>query len=282
MQQLRAYTASTKENPNAMRVDYFDPVENYNLKTIFQGEYLNIDPPDVRLASADDFVAVSLDAVGVEIPNPRVALGTKIGLNVRTDKSQLLSKQPHRGSEVPLQTKAMTWQPQEPLLGSTLHGYTQARPYEVIIIASLIDNHINIGGLSRVSEIFGAKSLHINKLDVLKSPQFISVSVSSDVWLPIEELPVPDIPRFLRERRLEGYTIVGIEQTDRSIVLGRDNWKFPTKTVLVLGSEREGIPALLLSEMDVCVEIPQTGQTRSMNVQTAAAVVLYEYTRQHG
>ncbi|KAI9763297.1 MAG: hypothetical protein M1840_000779 [Geoglossum simile] len=281
MQQLHAYTASTKENPNAMRVGHFDPVENYNLGTIFQGEYLNMNPPDVRLLSADDFIAVGLDDIGTEIPNPRVALGSKTDLDVTAGKSSQSSKQPQRHSEVPLQTKAVTWQPQELLLGSTLHGHTQGRPHEVIIIASLIDNYFNIGGLSRVSEIFGAKSLHINSLAVLKTQQFTSVSVSSDVWLPIEELAVPDIPQFLRERRLEGYTIVGIEQTNRSVALGQADWRFPRKTVLLLGSEREGIPALLLSEMDVCVEIPQKGQTRSMNVQTAAAVVLYEYTRQH-
>ncbi|KAI9769005.1 MAG: hypothetical protein M1839_003835 [Geoglossum umbratile] len=281
MQQLYAYTASTKENPNAMRIGHFDPVESYNLETIFQGEYLNMNPPDVRLVSTGDFAVVRLETAGVEIPNPRITLGSKTDLGTVMGGSQQ-SVKPQRRSEVPLQTKAVAWKPQELLLGSTLHGHTQDRPYEVIIVASLIDNYFNIGGLSRVSEIFGAKSLHINKLDVLKTPQFISVSVSSDVWLPIEELPVPDIPQFLRERRLEGYMIVGIEQTDRSKVLGQGDWKFPRKTVLLLGGEREGIPALLLSEVDVCAEIPQKGQTRSMNVQTAAAVVLYEYTRQHG
>lgn len=282
MRQLHAYTVSTKENPNVMRVDHFDPVENYNLEVIFQGEYLNMNPPDVRLVSTDDFVAARLDAAGVEMPNPRISLGNGTNLeDAATEESQQLGR-PQRRSEVPLQTKAVAWHPQDLLLGSTPHGHTQRRPYEVIIVASLIDNYFNIGGLSRVSEIFGAKSLHINKLDVLKTQQFISVSVSSDVWLPIQELPVPNIPQFLRERRLEGYTIVGIEQTDRSKVLGQGAWKFPRKTVLLLGGEREGIPALLLSEMDVCVEVPQKGQTRSMNVQTAAAVVLYEYTRQHG
>lgn len=80
---------------------------------------------------------------------------------------------------------------------------------------------------------------------------------------------------------MEGYTIVGIEQTDQSVVLGRDaGWRMPRKAVLMLGSEREGIPAGLLGEVDLCVEIRQRGETRSLNVQTAAAVVCFEWDRQ--
>jgi tRNA guanosine-2'-O-methyltransferase len=50
----------------------------------------------------------------------------------------------------------------------------------------------------------------------------------------------------------------------------------------VLGAERTGMPADVLVECDECVEIRQWGSTRSMNVQTAAATVLYEWRRQWG
>jgi tRNA guanosine-2'-O-methyltransferase len=43
-----------------------------------------------------------------------------------------------------------------------------------------------------------------------------------------------------------------------------------------------GMPAAVLGECDILVEIPQVGVTRSLNVQTAAAIVLFEYGRQHG
>jgi tRNA G18 (ribose-2'-O)-methylase SpoU len=50
--------------------------------------------------------------------------------------------------------------------------------------------------------------------------------------------------------------------------------------VLVLGAEREGIPAELLVLLDGCVEIPQLGLIRSLNVHVSGAIALYEYTRQ--
>ena len=77
-----------------------------------------------------------------------------------------------------------------------------------------------------------------------------------------------------------GFTVVGIEQTDRSSMLGSPEAILPEKVVLVVGSEKEGIPAVVLTECDILVEIPQQGITRSLNVQTAVSIVLFEYIRQ--
>jgi tRNA G18 (ribose-2'-O)-methylase SpoU len=47
-----------------------------------------------------------------------------------------------------------------------------------------------------------------------------------------------------------------------------------------LGAEKDGIPVTLLQELDIVVEIPQLGLTRSMNVHVSASLLLWEYTRQ--
>jgi len=156
------------------------------------------------------------------------------------------------------------------------------RPTEMIVIGSLLDNAYNLGGLSRVSEVFGAQSLYVsNPTTLLPNKDFTSVSVASHSHLPIHALPIKDIPDFLTRKKIEGYTVVGVEQTDRSKILGDEGTVLPAKTVLIMGAEKEGIPALLLGECDLLVEVPQRGVTRSLNVQTAAAAVLFEYARQH-
>ena len=48
------------------------------------------------------------------------------------------------------------------------------------------------------------------------------------------------------------------------------------KTVLLLGAESTGVPAPLLAEVDACVEIPQRGLLRSLNVHVSAAIAAYE------
>jgi tRNA G18 (ribose-2'-O)-methylase SpoU len=59
------------------------------------------------------------------------------------------------------------------------------------------------------------------------------------------------------------------------------DFKFPRQTVLVLGREKEGIPADLLGLMHHTVEIPQLGVVRSLNVHVSGALAVWEYTRQH-
>lgn len=49
---------------------------------------------------------------------------------------------------------------------------------------------------------------------------------------------------------------------------------------LFISNEREGIPANLIQQLDVCVEIPQQGIIRSLNVHVSGALLIWEYTRQ--
>ena len=50
--------------------------------------------------------------------------------------------------------------------------------------------------------------------------------------------------------------------------------------VLVLGREKEGIPVDIIHILDACIEIPQLGVVRSLNVHVSGAIALWEYTRQ--
>ena len=45
-------------------------------------------------------------------------------------------------------------------------------------------------------------------------------------------------------------------------------------------NEKEGIPVDFIQLLDVCVEIPQRGLVRSLNVHVSGALLIWEYTRQ--
>ena len=69
-----------------------------------------------------------------------------------------------------------------------------------------------------------------------------------------------------------------MEQATNSISL--QSYTFPQRCVVVLGNEQNGMPAAVLPLMDVCLEIPMLGVTRSLNAHVSGAMVLWQYTQQ--
>lgn len=259
----------------------FNAKLNYTFAGIFSGNYLlggdeaNIISPELFILTTQDFAKETFIPLG---------RAKQLG-GITREKAEDTKSIETAATKTPLQTKSGTWDSQSPIEANEYRTNKVCSPrgdrLEIIVIASLIENAYNLGGISRVSEIMGVSTLCFHNKEILKSKDFASVSVSSEVWLPILELKAADILEYFYAKKLEGYSVVGIEQTDRSIVLGKGGYKLPKKVVLLLGSEKFGIPAELLAELDICVEISQKGETRSMNVQTAAAVVLYEFCRQY-
>ncbi|XP_021765778.1 uncharacterized protein LOC110730295 isoform X2 [Chenopodium quinoa] len=154
----------------------------------------------------------------------------------------------------------------------------KANRQQIILVASLIDRIPNLAGLARTCEVFKASSLAIADANVLQDKQFQMISVTAEKWVPIIEVPVNSVKNFLEKKKREGFAVLGLEQTANSIPL--DKYNFPQRTVLVLGREKEGIPADIIHVLDTCIEIPQLGVVRSLNVHVSGAIAIWEYTRQ--
>lgn len=150
---------------------------------------------------------------------------------------------------------------------------------ELVVVASLCDLVPNIGGICRLCDALGVGELVLGSLAVTASQHFKSTAVSADRWMPMKECSIPDLPEYLLDMKRKGFTLVGLEQTDSSRKLN-PSLKFPRKTLLLIGREREGIDGDLLALLDWCVEIEQKGVVRSMNIQTATAVLVHSYNQQ--
>ena len=150
---------------------------------------------------------------------------------------------------------------------------------DLILIASLIDKPTNLGGMCRTCEVFGAATLVISDKKFVEHSSFTSLSVSAERWLCIEEVRPGDLPEYLSLLKERGYTVVGIEQTPNSSSL--QDFSFPRYSALLVGHEKYGIPIELLERVDCCVQIPQYGVIRSLNVHVSSAISIWHYTTQH-
>lgn len=154
----------------------------------------------------------------------------------------------------------------------------QKKRQPVILCASLVDKLPNLAGLARTCEIFNAQLLVVPNLRVCDDAMFSTISVTANKWIPMQEVKPESLVATLRRWKSQGFTIVAVEQTASSVCLS--TYAFPSKIVIVLGKEKEGIPVDVLQVVDVCVEIPQFGLIRSLNVHVSGALLLWEYTQQ--
>ncbi|XP_071016864.1 probable methyltransferase TARBP1 [Oncorhynchus clarkii lewisi] len=291
LHQAEAMQSTGNANKNWSRIQdhfffgVFHPVRDYSVETIFytfpslsevfEDEWI----PPWKFEKLVDFS----QSASLPLRNPVPDLSQiQPGDWIQQDKGDQDGEE--RWAEV--QKKMTPWrlgiQEQEPELGlvpqqraarlGKLHS-------ALLVVASLIDKPTNLGGLCRTCEIFGASALVLDSLRHVSDKHFQALSVSSELWLPLLEVKPVELADFLQLKKREGYCIVGVEQTANSQSL--KDYKFPEKTLLLLGNEREGIPANLLQLLDVCVEIPQQGVIRSLNVHVSAALLVWEYTRQY-
>lgn len=142
-------------------------------------------------------------------------------------------------------------------------------PLEIAI--ENVEHDFNIGSIVRTANSFNVKTVHI----IGKKKYNRRGAMCTDKYLKIVHHPT--LKDFLDTQ--QGRELVAIENnTDRAKPL--HSKKFIQDTTLIFGSENNGISPELLAEAADVRFIESFGSTRSVNVGAAAAIAMYEYTRQ--
>ncbi|NWW15759.1 TARB1 methyltransferase, partial [Falcunculus frontatus] len=277
----------------------FRPVEDYSLEASPRPYYLSsftttifYTLPRLSELAEDEWISLSKFDRFTDIPLPPAFQGYRSRRELRDLQPSDWSQQDmgSHSAEADSQTewtdvqkKIIPWKNSTPSLDLEMAFQDRAAKLgksnsRLIVVASLIDKPTNLGGLCRTSEIFGASALVVGSLHYIQDKQFQHLSVSAEQWLPLVEVKPSQLVDYLQQKKTEGYTIIGVEQTAKSFDL--TEYCFPEKSLLLLGNEHEGIPANLIHHLDVCVEIPQQGIIRSLNVHVSGALLIWEYTRQ--
>ncbi|ODV90042.1 hypothetical protein CANCADRAFT_14145, partial [Tortispora caseinolytica NRRL Y-17796] len=258
----------------------WDVYDDYTLCGIAGGVLCAVSDPVSGFTSAacfhqlEDIIPGGLQIeIGTEMKN-KWTLGIP-DESLKDNHDTTVVSQPLMDASITLQTKSGNWNTVFEAEGDSREASTKRG--HLIIVASLVENIHNLGGICRLCDVLGAELMTVPNMQVVKHHDFRNVAVTADLWMPMEEVAPESIIPFLSAKSKQGYTIIGLEQTDDSIELTKDT-AFPEKSVLVLGKEREGIPARILAEVDFCIEIKQVGVVRSMNIQTATAVVAHAYS----
>jgi tRNA G18 (ribose-2'-O)-methylase SpoU len=92
----------------------------------------------------------------------------------------------------------------------------------------------------------------------------------------VDWIHYPNALDAVNELKQKGYTVFAIEQAVGSISLEQFNANNYAKIAVVMGNEVEGVQQEVIDACNGCIEIPQLGMKHSLNVATAAGVILWK------
>ena len=145
----------------------------------------------------------------------------------------------------------------------------------IVVCDELSDPH-NLGAVIRTAEAAGAHGVIIPKRRSAGLTAIVAKTSAGAVsHLPVAR--VPNLTALLKELKEEGLWVYGTAAEGTTTLYNAD-LKGPT--VIIIGSEGDGMGRLVREQCDFLVSIPMRGKVNSLNASAAAAVVLYEAVRQ--
>ncbi len=145
----------------------------------------------------------------------------------------------------------------------------------IVVCDELSDPH-NLGAVIRTAEAAGAHGVIIPKRRSAGLTAIVAKTSAGAVsHLPVAR--VPNLTALLKELKDEGLWVFGTAAEGTTTLYDAD-LKGPS--VIIIGSEGDGMGRLVREQCDFLVSIPMRGKVNSLNASAAAAVVLYEAVRQ--
>jgi len=146
----------------------------------------------------------------------------------------------------------------------------------LLVVLDEIQDPQNFGAIARSAYAFGAQGLIVAK----DRAAAVTGAVAKSSAGAVEHLPiarVTNISRAIEELKRAGMWIVA---ADPSSTRSLADQKLEGPLALVIGSEGGGIREGVIRHCDFRVSIPMVGKLGSLNASVAAAILLYEVSRQ--
>lgn len=146
----------------------------------------------------------------------------------------------------------------------------------LIVVAHQLQDPGNLGTIIRTAEAVGASGVAItaNTVDPFNA-KTVRASMGSILRLPVTL--IGDVSSFIKKCKSAGFQSLAAAVTGEKTHFDIDLTK---PTIVILGQEGSGLPQEIIADIDLSIRIPMAESIDSLNVATAAAVILYEALRQ--
>jgi 23S rRNA (guanosine2251-2'-O)-methyltransferase len=150
----------------------------------------------------------------------------------------------------------------------------------VFVILDEITDVGNFGSIIRNCSAFGVAGVIISKNRSVEVNRRVS-KISSGALEEINLYKVTNISRAIEDLKEKGFWVYGTTLDSKPSVKLAHMVDFTFPMAIVLGSEDKGIGRLVEEKCDVMIRIDMPGVMQSLNVATAAGIILYIIMENH-
>jgi 23S rRNA (guanosine2251-2'-O)-methyltransferase len=151
-----------------------------------------------------------------------------------------------------------------------------AKPSPLIVALDEVQDPQNLGAICRTAECAGATGVIIpERRSAEVTPAVAKASAGAVEHLPVAH--VKNLADFLAEAKGHDCWVYGAAGGAGTVPWTQPDWS--GSVVLVLGAEGKGLRPRVAASCDALVSLPMRGRIDSLNVNAAAAALLYEIVR---
>lgn len=160
----------------------------------------------------------------------------------------------------------------------TVDEFKKAKKMPIVVVLENIRSAYNVGSVFRTCDAFLIDSIYITGYSATPPHKEIKKTA-----LGAEETVrwkyFANAQEAIADLKQKNYHVYAIEQVENSTALQKSYNINNGKMAVIFGNEVNGIEESTIELCDGCIEIPQLGMKHSLNIATAAGVVLWELIR---
>ncbi|WP_395808399.1 RNA methyltransferase [Daejeonella sp.] len=157
-----------------------------------------------------------------------------------------------------------------------IDAFKKQEKLPLVVILDNVRSMHNIGSIFRTSDGFAIEKIYLCGITA-QPPHRDIEKTALGATQSMEWAYSANVCDTINELKLEGYTIIAIEQAENSIMLNNYIPDNSMKYALIFGNEVNGVSNEAMNLIDTCIEIPQFGTKHSFNIVVSAGIVLWDF-----